>query len=198
MSHRSYLLELTSASQFRPKAFPNSDILIVQANARDADLCSRLWLEVGRGFWNERQDWTSERWRAHLSEGVVSFWIAKNSTEEIGFFELRKDFDDMKIEGFGLLEQWRSRGLGGGLLSAATQKAFDCGAKHIWLHTATDDHPNALPNYTKRGYHIYREDVLNNPMPNQSPAPTAVGVPRLRDSAITVHVTSQRRLNFGR
>lgn len=173
MNHRSYLLELASVSQFRPKAFPDSGILIVQANVSEAALCKHLWVEVGRGFWNERHDWGLERWRTHLSEGVVSFWIAKKNTQEIGFFELSRDFDDMKIEGFGLLEQWRSRGLGGGLLSAATQKAFDFGIKRIWLHTATDDHPNALPNYTKRGYRIYNESVLNNSMPH-SPEPTAV------------------------
>jgi ribosomal protein S18 acetylase RimI-like enzyme len=167
MNHHSYLLELASVSQFCPKAFPDSSILIVQATASDANLCKRLWGEVGQGFWNERQDWASERWRAHLSERAVSFWIAKKSTEELGFFELKRHLDDMKIEGFGLLEKWRNKGLGGGLLSAATQKAFDHGVKRIWLHTATDDHPNALPNYRKRGYRIYHEEVLNNSMPNQ-------------------------------
>ena len=164
MNHSSYLLELASVSQFRPKAFPDSGIQIVQASAADVALCKHLWFEVGRGFWNERQDWVLERWRTHLREGIVSFWIAKENTRAIGFFELRRDFDNMKIEGFGLLEQWRNRGLGGGLLSAATQKALDCGVKRIRLHTATDDHPNALPNYTKRGYRIYSEGVLNNPM----------------------------------
>jgi ribosomal protein S18 acetylase RimI-like enzyme len=190
MNHHSYLLELTLASEFRPKAFPDSDILIVRANVRDANFCKRLWIEVGQGFWNERQDWTLERWHTHLSEEGVSFWIAKKNTEQIGFFELKKDLDDIKIEGFGLLEQWRNRGLGGGLLSAATQKAFDCGVKRIWLHTATDDHPNALPNYKKRGYRIYHEDMLNNPMPNQSPEPTAVA------AAVAIHTANWRWLSL--
>ena len=172
MNHRSYLLELMSGRCFQPKAFPESGILIVRANASDADLCKRLWVEVGRGFWKEREDWTLEQWHTYLNEETVSFWIAKECTADIGFFELRRDCDDMKIEGFGLLAQWRNKGLGGGLLSAATQKAFDCGAKRIWLHTATDDHPNALLNYRKRGYRIYHEDVLNNPMPNKSPQPS--------------------------
>ena len=193
MNHRSYLLELTLASEFCPKAFPDSGILIVQASASDVDLCKRLWNEVGQGFWTERQDWASERWCAHLNERVVSFWIAKKDTEELGFFELRRNCDDVKIEGFGLLRKWRSRGLGGGLLSAATQKAFDCGVKRIWLHTATDDHPNALPNYTKRGYRIYHEDMLNNPMPNQSPEPTPIVA---GSSAIAVFVAVTAWLSF--
>jgi GNAT superfamily N-acetyltransferase len=191
MNHRSYLLELVSVSQFCPKSFPDSSILIVQANPSDASLCKRLWVEVGRGYWNERQDWVSEQWRAHLSEEIVSFWIAKKNTEEIGFFELKIDFDDVKIEGFGLLERWRSQGLGGGLLSTATQKAFDCGAKRIWLHTATDDHPNALPNYKKRGYRIYHENALNDPMPNTlpEPPPIAVSVPHSRLTAMAARLS---------
>ena len=164
MNHRSYLLELASRSEFRPRAFPESGIVIVQAGTSDADVCRRLWCEVGQGFWTERADWTLERWRSHLANAVVTFWIAKKLQEEIGFFELSRDGENIKLEGFGLLPRWRGRGLGGGLLSAATQQAFDAGATRIWLHTATDDHPNALPNYQKRGYRIYREDALENPM----------------------------------
>jgi ribosomal protein S18 acetylase RimI-like enzyme len=169
MSHRSYLLEMTSRSDFRPKAFSEPDIVVVRADAGDVSLCIRLWADVGRGFWSEREDWAPERWHARLSEPGVSFRIARKQEEAVGFFELMRHEDDMKIEGFGLLPQWRNRGLGGALLSAATQQAFDSGARRIWLHTATDDHPNALPNYTNRGYRIYREEALANPMPGAIP-----------------------------
>jgi ribosomal protein S18 acetylase RimI-like enzyme len=169
MRHRSYLLELPSKSDFLPKNFPESAILIAQASASDADVCRHLWVEVGHGFWNERADWTAERWRAYLSEDAISFWIARMAAEEIGFFELARDNENMKIEGLGLLPQWRSRGLGGGLVSAATKQAFDYGATRIWLHTATDDHPNALPNYRKRGYRIYQEEELKHPLPDHQP-----------------------------
>src|SRR5271168_4520103 len=49
MKHRSYLLELASAGQFCPKAFPDAGILMISANASEANLCKRLWGEVGRG-----------------------------------------------------------------------------------------------------------------------------------------------------
>ena len=165
MRHRSYLLELASKSDFLPKAFPESGIFVVQAGTSDAECCRYLWVEAGRGFWKEREDWTLEQWCTHLSKEVISFWIAKKAAEVIGFFELARDKADIKIEGLGLLPQWRNKGFGGGLLSAATQQAFDSGAKRIWLHTATDDHPNALSNYRKRGYRVYHEEELRNPMP---------------------------------
>jgi hypothetical protein len=29
----------------------------------------------------------------------------------------------------------------------------------VWLHTCTLDHPNALPNYVRRGFRPVREEV---------------------------------------
>jgi hypothetical protein len=83
MNHHSYLLELSSISHFRPKTFPEPDILIIQANVNDAGLCKRLWDEVGQGFWSERKDWALERWRNYLNDIAVSFWIAKKNIEKL-------------------------------------------------------------------------------------------------------------------
>jgi hypothetical protein len=52
-------------------------------------------------------------------------------------------------------------------LSAATQQAFATAAKRVGLHTATDDHPNATPNYQARGYRVCKERELKNPMPSR-------------------------------
>lgn len=169
MNHRSYLLELNSPGELRAQSFPQTGVVISQARPGEAGRCRRLWSEVGRGFWSEREEWPEEQWRRYLEEARVSFWIAVLNAEDIGFFELTILADDIKIEGFGLLPPWRDRGLGGALLSAATQHAFALGARRVWLHTATDDHPHALPNYQKRGYRIYREEALENPMPSSPP-----------------------------
>jgi ribosomal protein S18 acetylase RimI-like enzyme len=69
-----------------------------------------------------------------------------------------------KIQGFGLLPEHRGRGLGRDLLTAATERAFELGVEKVWLHTATDDHPNALPNYLAGGYRIVKERELKNPI----------------------------------
>jgi ribosomal protein S18 acetylase RimI-like enzyme len=72
----------------------------------------------------------------------------------------------VKIQGFGLLPAYRGRGLGRDLLTLATERAFATGAPKVWLHTATDDHPNALPNYLSGGYRIVRERELNVSAPD--------------------------------
>lgn len=160
--HTSYWLE-TTRDTFVPTPF--ADAGIVLARARDVDVvrCRWLWNEVGRGYWTERVRWIDARWARHLASPSVAFWIASLGGD-VGFFELTERVRGVKIEGIGLVESRRGRGLGGALLSAATQAAFASGARRVYLHTATDDHPNALPNYRARGYRVYREGTLRNPM----------------------------------
>jgi GNAT superfamily N-acetyltransferase len=182
MTHRSYLLELTSVEAFVPKEFSRGDVLLRRAAKNEVGSCRSLWLEVGRGFWNERAEWIDEQWLDHLGRPDVSFWIAHCGGENIGFFELVAEDDVTKIEGFGLVEKWRGLALGGGLLSAAVQSAFSSGANRIWLHTATDDHPHALPNYKARGFAVYQEWELKEPMPIQTPDRTRLARPEITGS----------------
>lgn len=164
MSHRSYWLELRSPAELRARAFPRAGIEIARISGDEPARARRLWTEVGRGFWTERADWTEARWQARLADAAVSFFAAVEAGADLGGFELTREGEDARLEGFGLLPAWRGQGLGGGLLTAATQQAFTLGARRVWLHTATDDHPHALPNYLARGYRIFREAPLAEPM----------------------------------
>jgi len=166
MSHRSFMLECTPAT-FQPRASRVTRFEIIPAQRRNVTLCKHLWSQVGAGFWTERVRWNHARWHEHLRQPNVSFWVALVSGQEAGCFELTESTRGVKIEGFGLLPPYRGRGLGRDLLTAATQQAFATGAPKVWLHTATDDHPNALPNYLAGGYRIVRERRLRNPLPPQ-------------------------------
>ena len=165
MDHRSYWLELCAPEELRPAPFAIGGVVLSRLRGAEPERARRLWSEVGRGFWTEREDWTPARWRSHLDAASTWFGVAASDAEDLGFYELTRAGDQVKLEGFGLLPGWRGRGLGAGLLTAATHQAFALGARRIFLHTATDDHPHALPNYLARGYHVYREEPLANPMP---------------------------------
>jgi hypothetical protein len=106
----------------------------------------------------------------------VAFWIASVRGSDVGFFELSTHRRGVKIEGFGLVPERRGIGLGAGLLTAATRQAFALGAERVWLHTATDDHPHALPNYRSRGFRVYRERELRHPMRTADARPSPRGV----------------------
>ena len=167
MRHRSFMLECTPET-FQSRMPDAGGLRAALAHRGDPDLCKRLWSEVGAEFWTERSRWDNKRWRKRLNQPNVSFWVAWVSGQEAGCFELTKLARGVKMEGFGLLPPYRGQGLGRDLLTAATQQAFATGARRVWLHTATDDHPNALPNYLSGGYAIVRERELKNPI--RSPA----------------------------
>lgn len=167
MKHRSYHLELLKDDfiQYESSGFEGSQIVCL--SKIDFERCRYLWEKVGEGFWSERSDWSSKDWNDHLERRDVAFFVYSSEGDDCGFFELSRVGKEVKIEGFGLLEEFRGRGLGVPFLSKAVVRAFDWDAERLWLHTATDDHPNALPTYEKVGFQIYREEELKEPMPTR-------------------------------
>lgn len=163
MGHRSFTLECTPET-FQARTSKTEGLRAICASRRDADLCKRLWSDVGAGFWTERSRWDQARWRKRLEQPNVAFWVAWVSGREAGCFELTQLARGVRMDGFGLLPPYRGRGLGRDLLTAATRQAFATGARRVWLHTATDDHSHALPNYLSGGYRIVRERELRNPL----------------------------------
>jgi GNAT superfamily N-acetyltransferase len=119
-----------------------------------------LYAEIGRAHrWVDRLPWSPEEIRTYLADPAVSLWLLTVWGAPAGYFELRRDPDgSIEIAYFGLLREFMGRGLGGHLLTQAVQHAWDAGASRVWVHTSTLDHPNALPNYLKRGFNVYKTE----------------------------------------
>jgi hypothetical protein len=47
------------------------------------------------------------------------------------------------------------------MLTATVERAWEQGTSRVWLHTCTLDDPAALPNYIKRGFAPYKEEVYS-------------------------------------
>lgn len=75
---------------------------------------------------------------------------------------------DMEIVYFGLLSRFIGQGLGGHLLTAAVERAWELGSRRVWLHTCTLDHPTALAHYQARGFRIYRQETKSKELPPSS------------------------------
>jgi GNAT superfamily N-acetyltransferase len=65
----------------------------------------------------------------------------------------------VEISQFGLMPEFLGRGLGKWFLLWAVDRAWGYGPQRLWLHTDTEDHPAALPNYLKAGFAVYQEEV---------------------------------------
>ena len=77
----------------------------------------------------------------------------------------------MEIAYFGLLPQFVGRGLGGALLTATIERAWQLKPRRVWVHTCTLDHPSALANYQARGFRIYKHETEDNDLPERAPGP---------------------------
>ena len=121
-----------------------------------------LYAEVGRDYhWVDRLPWSIEEIQSYINDPAVSVWLLSVRSSPAGYFELRRENNDVELVYFGLLRHFHGRGLGGHLLTYAVQRAWESGAARVWVHTNTLDHPAALPNYLKRGFKVFRtEDYL--------------------------------------
>ena len=125
-----------------------------------ADQYRDLYRAVGdRWNWRDRNAWSDERLAEYLADPAVSIHLFEVSGELAGYFELqRHPGGDVELVYFGLVPERIGQGLGGAMLTAATEEAWRSGATTVWLHTCTLDHPAAIANYRARGFEPYRTE----------------------------------------
>jgi GNAT superfamily N-acetyltransferase len=122
-----------------------------------------LYTEVGRAYrWTDRLVWSDAEISRYLSDPSIQLWLLSVDGAPAGYFELRREADgSVEIAYFGLLPEYVGRGLGKGLLSAAAAEAWRAGARRVWMHTSSLDHPAALPNYLARGFTVFRTETYD-------------------------------------
>jgi GNAT superfamily N-acetyltransferase len=157
---RTYL-EMLSPGDLQASPLPEPEPPVERLHHCSVPLFRFLYQEVGRAFrWTDRLAWSDEAVRRHLATPGVSIWLMSWNTDPAGYFELREHEDgSAEIAYFGLLPEFIGRGWGKYLLTRAVQAAWGTGARRVWLHTCTLDHPAALPNYLKRGFRPVRQEV---------------------------------------
>jgi GNAT superfamily N-acetyltransferase len=157
---RTYL-DMTSPEELRPAPTPKPTPRIERMADCAVEFFRYLYREVGRAYhWTDRLGWTEEAIRAYLGTPGVSIWLMSWETTPAGYFELKRHDDgSVEIAYFGLLPDFLGRGWGKYLLTRAVESAWQLGTHRVWLHTCTLDHPAALPNYLRRGFRPFREEV---------------------------------------
>jgi GNAT superfamily N-acetyltransferase len=153
---------MTDPAQLRP-APHRAGARIEKVMRCPASFYRYLYSEVGRDYnWIDRLDWTNEQIRSHLDRPDISLWVMYFEGSPAGYFELKCHEDgSTEIAYFGLLPEFIGQGLGGYLLTRAVECAWEGGANRVWLHTCSLDHPAALPNYLRRGFVPFKEEVYS-------------------------------------
>jgi GNAT superfamily N-acetyltransferase len=166
-------LEMTDRAALRPATARGEGFEVRRAEVVSPELNRFLYSAVGGGwYWIDRLSWSYERWLEWLDRPEVETWVAYVSWTPAGYFELESQpGGSVEIAYFGLLPRFVGRGLGGALLTEAVRRGFEMGARRVWVHTCTLDHPGALANYLARGFRQFKEEVHEVDLPDRTPGP---------------------------
>jgi len=154
-----WYLQMLSPKEIRPKILlPETQL--VRLEIPFPALNRFFYKEVGKLWqWTDRLNWSEEEWRIWVGRENAQTWMLLLRGTPAGYFELDDQDGNVEVAYFGLLPQFLGKGLGGGFLTAAVEKAWEMGAARVWVHTCSFDHPNALKNYQARGFQIFRESL---------------------------------------
>jgi ribosomal protein S18 acetylase RimI-like enzyme len=160
-------LEMNSRDAFRPAYLSDDSLRVDWMSGPDLEYYRFLYRSVGeRWRWRDRLLLSDVELTATLTDPGLRIEVLYAGGAPAGFIELlRAEDDQVEIAYFGLREGYMGRGYGKHLLSHGVDRAWQDGAKRVWLHTCNLDGPHALANYRARGFTIY--DVKEEPMPGR-------------------------------
>ncbi|MDB4397580.1 GNAT family N-acetyltransferase [Akkermansiaceae bacterium] len=155
-----WYLEITEEEEFIPSEVVTNLSL---EPTDDTAINTQFYREVGGDWqWVDRLNWTDNQWEKWVSRENLRTWIAHLGAEAAGYVEMEiQEGGNIEIVYFGLLPLMIGKGIGGGVLSLAIREAWKIkGTQRVWLHTCSEDHPHALGNYEKRGFRLFKTEVI--------------------------------------
>jgi GNAT superfamily N-acetyltransferase len=157
-----YYLEILDPRDLRAQRAPRADLALVHIVPPMPELNRFFYTAVGGAWWwHDRLPWTYQQWRDYLDRPELQTWMLTAAGIPAGYFELEAQPEgSVEVAYFGLLPSFIGAGLGGHLLTCAIERSFATGARRVWLHTCTLDHPGALANYQARGLRLYQQETV--------------------------------------
>lgn len=162
-------VEMTDPSQLVPGT-PVPGLALV-AVGRDLSLVPDLMARIGAPYqWRSARrsprEW--QAWFAGHPDRTCRLLILADEPAGIVCYDLHPGAD-VEIRTFGLLPEFTGKGLGGHALTLAIREGWLLvpDVRRVWLHTSSEDHANALPNYHRRGFRTFKteEGVLDSGTP---------------------------------
>jgi GNAT superfamily N-acetyltransferase len=152
-------LELTSLEELVPGE-PAEGVTFEEV-AWDNDFLRALHDRVGAVCRWSSVEWSPTIWREHVSKPTMRHWIIRIEEQPAGLLSVvARDHGETEIDMFGLVPEFIGKGHGGHVLTCAAKLAWEtrssdgASVQKIVLHTSSFDHPNALPNYKRRGFRV--------------------------------------------
>jgi GNAT superfamily N-acetyltransferase len=159
-------LEILSKDQWVRRARAGLDIEIRECVVKQPRFNRFLYEYVGGDWrWIDRLVWPAQQWHDYAANDNLRTFVAYRQGSLAGYYELQQqEGGSVEIRIFGLTPPFVGRGYGGPLLDSAIENAFAWGARRVWVHTCSLDHPNALNNYLKSGFQIFKVEEKAEPV----------------------------------
>ena len=159
-------LHIKSLQDLNYSKINEKNIFVKKEKDFDINLPKFLYKEIGKDYyWKDRLVWSDKNWLDYVSQASYQLHTLYKDKNLVGYYEILSDnYLNFEIAYFGIFKEFFGRKMGGHLLSYAIYNSFYQGAKKVWVHTCTLDHPNALKNYLARGMTIFKtEKIFFNP-----------------------------------
>ncbi len=148
---------------------PAERIAILRAESPTVSFYRYLYNTIGAEWrWWERRAMDDETLGAIIGDPAVEIYVLYVRGVPAGICELDcRTAGEVEVTYFGLMQEFIGRGLGGYLLRWGVDQAWarDPAPERVWVHTCTEDHPAALPNYQKIGFEPYEQhtEIIEDP-----------------------------------
>jgi len=141
---------------------PRDGLSVLHARHPTISYYRYLYDAVGaRWQWVRRTKYSDEELARIIHDPRDEIHVLHVDGVPAGFAELdRRNPAEIELVQFGLVPEFIGQGLGKYFLNWTVSKAWSYGPKRFWLHTCTLDHPNALPNYRKAGFVLYKQEAI--------------------------------------
>jgi GNAT superfamily N-acetyltransferase len=156
-----YHLEMLAPSR-RSVPAPRDGLRVVHLPSPTVPYYRALYDAVGKDYhWLSRRKMSDEALAALLADPRNELHVLVVEGTPAGFAELdRRQPQEIELTQFGLTAPFIGRGLGKWFLQWAIDKAWSYHPKRFWLHTCSLDHAAAVPNYTKAGFVLFKQEVI--------------------------------------
>jgi GNAT superfamily N-acetyltransferase len=142
----------------KPSGTPPADLALVPMAEPSASWYRALYRRIGENWlWFSRAVMPENELAALISSRSTVILALERAGEAIGLVEMDTRIPgDIEIVTFGVVAEETGTGAATIMMDGALARAFGGGARRVWLHTCTFDHPAAVRFYIRQRFRAFK------------------------------------------